>query len=344
MEEPLVSIVVPVYGAEDFISECLESICRQSYSNLEILLIDDGSPDQCGQICETAAQNDKRIKVYHIPNQGVSAARNRGLQAMTGDYVLFVDSDDWIDRDTVRQAVEIAEENEADLVFWPYIREFENRSSEKTIFEGNRLFEGNDAKKLHRRMMGIIGEELRHPENADSLCTVWGKLYRRELICHDFVSLTEIGTYEDGLFNLTALENVRKAFYIDHPFYHYRKLASSQTNRYQAALFSQWEKLYCRLESYLSEKECSAEYQTAYYNRITLNVLGLGLNLYAAPLRLGQKCREMKKILHSKRYQEAFLHFSLRGLPLHWKVFYFFVKQRWAFGVYALCYIIKKLK
>ena len=100
MTEPLISVIVPVYKVEQYLQKCVDSIRNQTYKNLEILLVDDGSPDNCGALCDALAQEDGRIKVIHKENGGLSSARNAGLSAMTGDYVGFVDSDDWIAEDT----------------------------------------------------------------------------------------------------------------------------------------------------------------------------------------------------------------------------------------------------
>ena len=94
----LISVIVPVYNVEPYLRKCVDSILAQSYSNLEVILVDDGSPDGCGAICDEYAAKDARVRVIHKPNGGVSDARNAGLDIMTGDYVAFVDSDDWIDK------------------------------------------------------------------------------------------------------------------------------------------------------------------------------------------------------------------------------------------------------
>lgn len=102
MRDPLISVIVPVYKTEKYLERCVESICGQSYTNLEIILVDDGSPDNSGALCDALAQEDERIRVIHKENGGLSSARNAGLDAMTGEYVCFVDSDDLIDRQMCR--------------------------------------------------------------------------------------------------------------------------------------------------------------------------------------------------------------------------------------------------
>lgn len=108
---PLVSVVVPVYKAEAYITRCIESILAQTYNNLELILVDDGSPDQSGRICDEYTEIDCRVKVIHTPNQGVSCARNTGIDHATGDYLMFVDSDDWILNNHIEQLIPSANED-----------------------------------------------------------------------------------------------------------------------------------------------------------------------------------------------------------------------------------------
>ena len=110
MEKPLVSVIVPAYQAEAYLPQCLESILNQSYENLQILLINDGSQDKTGEICDAYAQKDSRIQVFHKENGGVSSARNVGLSHATGDYIAFCDSDDTLRDAYIAHLVKLAQE------------------------------------------------------------------------------------------------------------------------------------------------------------------------------------------------------------------------------------------
>ena len=116
----LVSIVVPIYKVEQYLERCVQSICNQTYPKLEIILVDDGSPDQCGELCEMYAKKDERIRVVHKENGGLSDARNEGVKYATGKYILFVDSDDYIAEDLVEKTVEVAETQNCDIVLFDY--------------------------------------------------------------------------------------------------------------------------------------------------------------------------------------------------------------------------------
>ena len=112
----LVSVVVPVYKVEQYLERCVKSICEQTYQELEIILVNDGSPDRCGEMCEELAQKDNRIQVLHKQNGGLSDARNAGVKLATGKYLLFVDSHDYIAKDLVEKAVTESEKKPYDMV------------------------------------------------------------------------------------------------------------------------------------------------------------------------------------------------------------------------------------
>ena len=113
--EPLISIIVPVYRVEQYLPKCLDSIMTQTYRNLEIILVDDGSPDRCGEICEAYVRKDNRILVVHQENAGLSAARNIGLEIFHGEYLMFVDSDDYLHQDAIRILYERMIADESDI-------------------------------------------------------------------------------------------------------------------------------------------------------------------------------------------------------------------------------------
>lgn len=123
--EPLISVIVPVYKVEAYLARCLDSIVNQTYRNLEIILVDDGSPDNCGTICDDYARRDGRIWVIHQKNAGVAAARNVGLDVMTGEYLMFVDSDDWISLDAVQAMYDRLIQDGSDLVLGRHVQTYD---------------------------------------------------------------------------------------------------------------------------------------------------------------------------------------------------------------------------
>lgn len=341
---PRVSIIVPVYNVERYLRQCLDTLVNQTYQNVEIICVDDGSTDASSEILTEYALKNSRVRVIHQKNSGLSAARNVGFSFTTGEYVMYVDSDDWIDVRTCEKAVFKAEERAADLVMWPYIREFPNRSAPKVIFSEEKTFHAAECRELQRRMVGLLGTELAHPENADALCTVWGKLYLREVIAQNdihFTDLQRIGTYEDGLFNLHYLAHVKNATYIPDYLSHYRK-NSGMTSKYRKELAAQWKNLFSDMRSYIELEKCGDDFDAALNNRISLSIIGLGLNALALPNR--EALKEIRGILSEKEYRTAIKTLPMRYFPPHWWAFFACCKLNFASGVFLLLKCMERIK
>lgn len=338
-----ISIIIPCYNVEKYLPKCLDSIVNQTYKNLEIICINDGSTDNSLKILDGYKEKDDRIIVINQKNRGLSETRNAGIKKASGKYIMFVDSDDWIDLDTCERAILKAIKYKCDLVLWSYVREFGRINKPKMILGNeNTVFNSNECKELHRRLFGLRGEELLNPENADSLVTAWGKLYKADLIKNvEFVSTKEIGT-EDALFNCYAMDGISTAYYIAEPFYHYRKDNNSLTSAYNEKLFVKWNNLFDIMKCYIHKNNLDKEYSEALNNRICLSIIGLGLNIVNADKKIN-KVKKIKKIISSPRYRQAYKQLTLRYFPLHWKVFFVFAKYNCSIGVYLMLLAIKKL-
>lgn len=216
---PLVSVIVPVYNVETYLRQCLDSIIGQTYSQLEIILVDDGSTDSSGAICDEYARLDSRIHVIHKANGGLSSARNAGLDIALGEYISFVDSDDWLELEMYQELVSIMEErNHLDLVKFGYIDTSKTPKSKDSL----KLREYTSLRGYMKSKVGV---------------TVWNALYRHRAIR----SLRFIeGMYCEDIYysyKLFSHPNIRFAHY-DRRYYHYR------TNRPGSIMASKSLKLY----------------------------------------------------------------------------------------------------
>ena len=327
-----VSVIVPVYNVEKYLPKCLDSIVGQTYENLEIICVDDGSPDNSAEILRNYAEKDNRIKVISKENNGLSSARNAGMEIATGEYIVFVDSDDWIDENTIESAVSVAENEGFDMVMWGYTREYKYQSVEKHIFDGDRCFNRDETRFfVHRRMAGLLKEELSEPENGDSIVTAWGKLYNTKKIKDNnlqFVDTKIIGT-EDVLFNIYYFGLVDNCKFINQPFNHYRKdNETSLTRSYKPQLSEQWATLYEMMFDFIKENPlcCSENFEEALYNRVCLSMIGLGLNEYCRKASFTERREKIDEILHSPMYREAYDRLDLSYFPPHWKMFFRYCK------------------
>lgn len=214
MDYGKVSVIVPIYKVEPYLNRCVQSIVGQTYKNLEIILVDDGSPDDCPAMCDAWAKKDSRIRVIHQRNGGFSAARNAGLDAATGTYIQFVDSDDWIEPNMVEALVIYAQQTHADIVRCGY---YEEDGLQHLAFCSTAQTHCPDQNTLIVDLMndGLMSGAL------------WNKLYR-----HSALGETRFrnGYSEDILFNYLLLAKEPKVVYVSEAYYHYRVNNGSVTN------------------------------------------------------------------------------------------------------------------
>ncbi|MBR5438689.1 MAG: glycosyltransferase family 2 protein [Clostridia bacterium] len=166
----LISVIVPVYNVQKYLPRCIESVLNQTYKNFELILVDDGSPDNCGAICDEYAKKDDRIKVIHKQNGGVSSARNAGIKIAQGEFINFIDSDDWIPNDSLENMINLQKENNVDLVCCTYERHLPNNKIVSVKFCDKFL---NIEKVDHEEINILLSDLFRGP---------WTKLYKSSII------------------------------------------------------------------------------------------------------------------------------------------------------------------
>lgn len=206
--DKLISVIVPIYNVENYLVKCIESIINQTYSNLEIILVDDGSPDNCHIICDEYAKRDSRIRVIHKKNGGLSDARNAGLDIATGEYIGFVDSDDYISLHFYQRLMNVMEISDSDIVECG-IKKFKNTDKIYDI-ENNKL--DFITFNTYEAMEDLI-------LNNILSVTVWNKLYKREII--DKLRFKVGKTNEDDFYTYLAFDNANKISKLDEELYYY---------------------------------------------------------------------------------------------------------------------------
>ncbi len=212
MQTPEISIVVPVYNLEKWIGRCLDSLAKQTFSNFEVLLIDDGSTDTSGAICDEYANRDGRFHAYHKENGGLASANQFGLDRAMGKYILHVDPDDWVEADMLSSLYSKAVEDDADMVICDFYMDYPKKQIYKIqrpdSLEPDRIIDSFFTGKLHGGH--------------------WNKLIKISCIRNGQVSFVEGANYcEDLLFNVKVLTHIKKVSYLHAAFYHYVQYASS---------------------------------------------------------------------------------------------------------------------
>ncbi len=224
-EKQLLSVVVPVYNNEKYLNECIESILRQTYAELEIILVDDGSTDRSGKICDDYEQKDSRIRVLRKDNEGACYARRDGILAAKGEYITFVDSDDWIDADMYDTLYGLLLEQKADIITSGFIRNESEEVSCDLLPEG--VYEGEEKKELCGKM--LFHKEYRTVGIMMSVCN---KIYRRSLLVPCVKELpADIHLWEDLLYAYPPFIHAQRVVVTHQSFYHYRRNEESTSNR-----------------------------------------------------------------------------------------------------------------
>ena len=211
----MISVIVPVYNVEKYLERCVKSIAAQTYKDLEILLIDDGSTDKSGKMCDDFQQTDSRIKAFHKQNGGLSDARNYGIEHSAGEIISFVDSDDYIDEKMLETLHRLITENDADLAV----------CSAMDVFEGKEVTQVKEIKEFNLNKV----ESYKYMLRGDGIPSACNKLYKRQTVGNVRFPVGKL--YEDGFFTPQILKRVEKTAVTSKPMYYYFRRADSITTK-----------------------------------------------------------------------------------------------------------------
>ncbi|TDL61521.1 glycosyltransferase [Rhodococcus qingshengii] len=242
-----ISVIIPVYNVEKYLTRCIESVINQSYKDIEIVLINDGSPDSSGDICDYYASNDSRIRVIHKKNEGVSQARNSGLEVINGEYIFFLDSDDYIEEDAISKFSKRAKETAADIIIGNY--KIINENNEITVCDpfDTLKFANGTINKSTDKFKYFFGKSFGR--------NVWNKLYNTKLVKDlNILFEREINYGEDFLFNLKLFINYPNIELLNEYTYYYFINKGSITNTYQNNLTKSNLLLLEKFHSYAKEQ------------------------------------------------------------------------------------------
>ena len=260
MRPDVVTVVLPVYGVEQYLEQCILSVVNQTYRNLEILLVDDGSRDNCPAICDEWAQRDSRIRVIHKPNAGLGMARNTGMENASGEYICFFDSDDYIALDTVEKAYRLAKQEQSDLVlFGLSLVNDQGQTIRSVVPESDKVtYSGTEVQSCFLPDL-IAGREDSSRRNL--YMSAWVCLYSMEMIRRcgwRFVSEREIIS-EDGYSLLWLYKHVKRVSVLPEALYYYRTNQQSLSRRYVPGRYEKIRHFYlesvalCRKQGYSEE-------------------------------------------------------------------------------------------
>lgn len=246
--EELVSIIVPIYKVEKYLERCLNSIINQTYTNIEIILVDDGSPDSCGEICEKYKKIDSRIKVVHKQNEGLGMARNSGLEHIDGEYVAFVDSDDWVAQSYIEDMLLAITNNNSDFVISGYIEERTNGNIIKYNSPREKMENYGSNEIVEEVLLPILGSSPNYKNDIEIQMCVWTNLYKTSIIKENNLQFVNERHFlsEDLFFNIDYIMHCKKVSIISNCNYHYKVNEVSLTNSYRQDRFILLTNLYKR--------------------------------------------------------------------------------------------------
>lgn len=246
MGSPIVSIIVPVYNAEVTLARCVQSILSQSYTDIEVILVDDGSTDTSPALCDIYAQSDSRVRVIHQENQGECGARNSALAVLTGTYVQCVDADDWIELEMTKNLVNAMDGFDVDLVVCSFMRVYGNGKTSAVNL---------GISEVQPPLRQLVEFANGQPDALLRFGASWNKLFRRSIIEKNHIRFANLPIYVDAYFNFEYIRHIRATYFLNEPLYHYvvPQQNLTVTTRYRAQAFELNEGLYETVESFIGK-------------------------------------------------------------------------------------------
>ena len=345
MNQTLLTMIVPVYKIkENYLRFCLDSLLNQNSNEYEIILVDDGSPDNCGKICDEYASKSNIVKVIHQENQGVSVARNVGMDMAKSEWISFVDPDDWVSEDMVKTELKAitGAAKDADIILFNVSREYVNKSSEEGLFIEDGYL---DSETLAACRLAPFYKLIQNGKvNSYSLSSVLTKVFRRKFIISNNIRyLPEARKGQDRLFCARALNIASKVYNINQCLYYYRCYEESVTNKFNPNIVKLTNIEIDELENIINTYRLSDMYYSCLNSRICTRLYSC-MRLYyfneqnQAPHK--QRMKEFKELVNSSRYAKAIKNVSMELLSFQEKLFVCTLKMK----LYSVCELMVKTR
>lgn len=323
MKKAEITIIVPVYNAAEHLRRCVDSLFAQTLKNFELILVDDGSSDESPAICDCYTA-DPRVKVIHKENGGPCTARNCGMDAAQGEFIGFVDADDWCEPDMFEKLYNIATEDEADMAFCDYI--IENESGGRPVaadLNGDYFYDTVSIKQaILPYFFGYNSSELKNYKSycpfADYSSYIWLCIFKTSVIRENELYFPSQNEYynEDNLFNLNFVTHSKRIVHIAKPFYHYRDCESSLTKRYNAEFLNAKLNKFEYLKDYIDKHGLEKSFYSRLQNKICIESINI-INYYVnSNITAGEKYAKIREILSSPAVSSALKQIDLSNVSL----------------------------
>lgn len=330
--KPYISIIIPIYNVEKYLDRCIQSVIQQKIKNIEIILVDDESPDNCPIICENYKSRYPNIKVIHKKNGGLGYARNSGLEVCEGEYVAFLDSDDFVSENMFKDLYEYATENNLDICYCGYYL-YHNKNHIEPKINGNKPYICTSKQSIREMILDIVGSTPQDKSDVKLLSSACLGIYRQNIFKEKnirFVSEREF-IAEDFIFNINFLSECKRTGYIPKAYYYYCYNSSSLTQTYRHDRFEKELQLYNEIENILT-KHGFQEYE--YKNRLDRYLL-LKLRSclsqqasYISAYGYKTMYKYGMEIINSKPIKALVQRYPYQYLPCKHKVFFLLIKWK----------------
>lgn len=330
MYEDLISVIVPVYNVEKYLQNCLDKIINQTYKNLEIIVLDDGSTDKSSEICDYYEKKDSRIKVIHKKNEGLGITRNRGISNANGKYVCFIDSDDFMDTNMIEKLYLALKHNKADTSYCGYFEYYSNIKYIEHILDVHRdSYEGQEI--IDCFLLRMIGNEATEKKDFKFSMSVWHALYSLDIIKEYNICFPSERKYisEDIIFDIDYLSKSRKVCFVKDALYYYRcNNFNSLTQKIAENEFEKIKILINKIEQEIANKTNKANY-IEYTDRMFL----ARIRTYLKKINLGNyslknKYLITKRVLNDYQVRKVVNRYPFKYNPIKIKIFNIALKYK----------------
>ena len=321
----MISIIVPIYKVEKYLCQCVDSIINQTYKNIEIMLVDDGSPDGCPEICDKYASEDSRVKVVHKLNGGLISARKAGVEASNGEYVCFVDGDDWIEPDMYEHIADAIERTNADCVITQFYYSYPDKEQKSDYKLIEKLYNRDDIEK--EIFSTMLFDNKYYKFGIFPNC--WTKVFRRELLEKHLMDADDrLRLGEDIAFTYPCLMECQTIAFVDKALYHYRINPESMTKAYDDKLQDIYLLPYKALAEKSSELGVDLSKQLPYYLLYLVNFLIRNEANADNPKSKTQQKTILDSVLNNENVTMAIRKIDISLLPVHTKLLCLSLKKR----------------
>lgn len=335
-----ISVIIPVYNVEKYLPKCIESLINQDFDSYEILLIDDGSTDNSLNICKEYEKKSKKVKVFSQKNKGVSVARNLGLENAKGEWICFVDSDDFAENDMLSSFYDEAMKGDCDVLITPPIMDFDDYTNDAAIFEDNIDFTNKKDILIKNMICRQYNSKLKTEIGAGG---PWGKLYKKSFLDETSVKFIEgLKRMQDVIFNIYVANKANKIIYKNIYKYHYRINQGSSTVKYNPTIYETFEKVITIMNEFVEKNKLDSSYTDAINMKTILlfiegaRIATMNKNYNISSIK---RIKELKKVYLNKTFKNGFKNAKNKDLGTKLMIF----KISTNLHLFALSYMMIKI-